>query len=305
MKCMIHPDPDPLADWELQRAFLAVIREGSLSAAARTLQVAQPTVRRRLDALERAVGSALFTRSPTGLHPTPAAHELTRHAETMAAAAEAFARAASAADDDRVGTVRISCSEVMGVEVLPPLLAPLQAEHPRLVLELSLTNRVEDLLRHEADLAVRVAPLTQGSVIARKAAGIRLGLFAHRDYLARAGVPQTWADLPRFALIGPDRDTATLRAVSLGAAPLRRAMFSLRTDNQLAQLAAIRAGMGIGLCQAPLAARDPALVAVLPEVYAHTMDTWVVMHEDLRRVRRVGRVFRHLVQALGDYAGAP
>ena len=305
MKWMNQLTPDPLADWELQRAFLAVIREGSLSAAARVLQVAQPTVRRRLDALEKALGSALFTRSPTGLHPTPAAHELTRHAETMAAAAEAFARAASGAEDDRAGTVRISCSEVMGVEVLPLLLAPLQAEHPRITLELSLTNRVEDLLRHEADLAVRAAPLTQGAVVARKAAGVRLGLFAHRDYLARAGTPQSWAELPHYALIGPDRDTATLRAVSLGDAPLRRSMFSMRTDNQLAQLAAIRAGMGIGVCQAPLAARDPALVAVLPELYTHTMDTWVVMHEDLRRVRRVGRMFRHLVQALEDYAGTP
>ena len=299
---MNSPIPPPPLDWESQRIFLAVIREGSLSAAARALQLAQPTVRRRLDALEKAVGSALFTRSPAGLHPTPVALELARHAETMAAAAEAFARAASAADDDRSGTVRISCSELMGVEVLPRLLAPLQAEHPGLVLELSPTNRVEDLLRHEADLAVRMAPLTQGAVVARKAAAIRLGLFAHRDYLARAGVPQDWADLPRFALVGPDRDTATLRAVSLGHTPLRRAMFSLRTDNQLAQLAAVRASMGIGICQLPLAAREPDLVPVLPALYSHTMDTWVAMHEDLRRVRRVGRVFRHLVQALEAYA---
>jgi len=291
-------------DWELQRAFLAVLREGSLSGAARTLDVAQPTVRRRLDALERAVGVALFTRSPSGLTPTEAARELAAHAETMAAAADAFARAASAGTDADAGTVRITASDVMGAEVLPGLLAPLQAAHPRLAFELSLTNRNEDLLRHEADIAVRMARPTQGAMVATHAGTVELGFFAHERYLAQHGRPRTLKDLARFALIGPDRETGDLRALRALGFDFRRAMFACRTDSQLAQLGALRAGLGIGACHKALARRDPELVPVLPGAFVYGFEAWVAMHEDLRRVRRVRTVFAHLVEALADYCRA-
>ncbi|SDD65577.1 transcriptional regulator, LysR family [Variovorax sp. CF079] len=288
-------------DWENQRAFLAVLREGSLSAAARALNVVQPTVRRRLDALERSLGVALFTRSPSGLSPTEAARELGAHAETMAAAADAFARAASADTDAAFGTVRITASDVMGAEVLPAVLAELQEAQPGLVFELSLTNRTEDLLRHEADIAVRMVRPTQAAVVATHVGAVQLGLFAKAAYLEKHGTPRALEELGRFALIGPDRDTGVLRALQARGLDLRRAMFSCRADNQLAQLGAIRAGLGIGICQKALARRDPALVPVLPELFTHDLETWVTMHEDLRRVRRVRTTFGHLVKALSAY----
>jgi len=286
-------------DWENQRAFLAVLREGSLSAAARALNVVQPTVRRRLDALERSIGVALFTRSPSGLSPTDAARELGAHAETMAAAADAFARAASADTDAAFGTVRITASDVMGAEVLPSVLAELQEAQPGLVFELSLTNRTEDLLRHEADIAVRMVRPTQAAVVATHVGAVRLGLFAKAAYLEKHGTPRALEELGRFALIGPDRETGVLRA--LQGLDLSREMFSCRADNQLAQLGAIRAGLGIGICQKALARRDPSLVPVLAELFSHDLETWVTMHEDLRRVRRVRATFAHLVQALSAY----
>src|SRR6187551_3318316 len=143
-------------DWERQRAFLAVLSEGSLSAAARTLCVAQPTVRRRIEELEGALGVPLFTRSSGGLQPTEAALGLRDHAEAMALAADAFVRAGSAGAKEIAGSVRISASEVIAVEVLPPMLATLRTAHPRLVFELSPSNRNEDLLRREADIAIRM-----------------------------------------------------------------------------------------------------------------------------------------------------
>src|SRR5918997_3539167 len=130
---------DPAADWERLRAFLAVLREGSLSAASRLLRVAQPTIRRRVEELEREHGIVLFTRSPAGLTPTPIGRELGRHAQAMASAAEAFSRAASAEADAASGAVRITASEVIGVDVLPPILAGLRAAHPGLVIELGLS----------------------------------------------------------------------------------------------------------------------------------------------------------------------
>ncbi|RZL89638.1 MAG: LysR family transcriptional regulator [Variovorax sp.] len=293
-----------LLDWESQRAFLAVLREGSLSAAARALGIAQPTVRRRLDALESSIGVALFTRSPSGLSPTDAARQLGAHAETMAAAADAFARAASADTEAASGTVRITASDVIGAEVLPAMLAELQRVRPGLVFELSLTNRNEDLLRHEADIAVRMVRPTQAAMVATRAGAVRLGLYARSAYLAQHGAPRTLEELGRFALIGPDRETGILAALRASGLVLSRAMFSCRTDNQLAQLGAIRAGLGIGICQQGLARRDPTLVPVLPELFAHDLDTWVTMHEDLRRVQRVRATFSHLVKALTAYCSA-
>ncbi|MBO9516175.1 MAG: LysR family transcriptional regulator [Variovorax sp.] len=299
MKCMSMN----LLDWESQRAFLAVLREGSLSAAARAMGVAQPTVRRRLDALERSIGVALFTRSPTGLTPTDAARDLGAHAETMAAAADAFARAASADPGAVSGTVRITASEVVGAEVLPSMLAGLQRKHPGLAFELSLTNRTEDLLRHEADIAVRMAQPTQAALVATRVGTVELGFFARADYLKKHGTPTSLDDLGRFALIGPDRETSHLRWFRDLGLDLRRSMFACRTDNQIAQLGAIRAGLGIGVCQKALAARDPKLVPVLPQAFSHGLDTWVSMHEDLRRMRRVRATFAHLVDALSAYCG--
>jgi len=300
MKCMrLNP-----LDWESQRVFLAVLREGSLSAAARSLDIAQPTVRRRLETLERSIAVALFTRSPSGLTPTDAARELGAHAETMAAAADAFARAASADTDEASGTVRVTASDVMGAEVLPAVLADLQDAHPGLVFELSLTNRNEDLLRHEADIAVRMVRPTQASIVATRVGVVELGFFAKAAYLEKNGTPTKLDDLSRFALIGPDRETAGLRALRALGLDLKRAMFSCRTDNQLAQLGAVRAGLGIGICQKTLARRDPSLVPVLAKEFRYELETWVTMHEDLRRMRRVRATFSHLVTALTAYCNA-
>jgi DNA-binding transcriptional LysR family regulator len=289
------------ADWEDHRAFLAVLSAGSLSAAARALNVTQPTIRRRLEALERSVGVALFTRSQTGLTPTEAARTLGKHAEAMQAAAEAFARAASGEAAAPRGTVRITASDVMGAEVLPSMLAELQRLHPRLVLELSLSNRSEDLLRQEADIAVRMVRPAQAALVARHVGDIRLGLFAHRDYLAAHGVPRKLDELNRFAVIGPDRETVDLLALNRHGFGVRREMLTLRTDSQLAQLGAIRAGLGIGLCHAALAARSPELVPVLAADFVYDYPTWIVMHEDLRQVVRVRTCFDHLVTAVGAY----
>lgn len=287
--------------WELYRSFLGVLREGSLSGAARALGLTQPTVGRHVAALEAALRVPLFTRSSSGLMPTDVALALRAHAEAMESTADALARAATSFGEDVRGVVRISASDVVGVEVLPPIVARLRQLHPALTVELALTNRVQDLLRREADIAVRMTRPGQTQLIARHIGGIELGLHAHRDYLARRGTPRDAGELVRHALIGHDRPTAFIRQIAKSFPGFDRGAFALRTDSDLAQLALIRCGAGIGACQAALAKRDPALVRVLPKAFAGRLDMWVTMHEDLRGSPRCRAAFDALAEGLDAY----
>lgn len=294
----------PPPGWELYRSFLAVLREGSLSGAARALGLAQPTIGRHIVALETALSVSLFTRSPRGLIATDSARELAPHAEAMAAAADAMVRAASGRTDEVRGTVRITASEIIGAEVLPPILAEFREHHPAIAVELVLSNRTEDLLRREADIAVRMIRPTQGVVVAKYIGRVTLGLHAHTRYLTIHGVPQALEDLGRHAIIGFDRDPHLRRLSEQLGLRLAPDVFSLRTDNDLAQLAAIRAGFGIGACQLGIARRDPGLVHLLPDGFGFELDVFVAMHEDLRSSRRMRLMFDHLVASLQVYVAS-
>lgn len=287
-------------DWERHRAFLAVLREGSLSGGARRLGLAQPTVRRRIADLERAAGTTLFTRAPDGLVPTDAALTLKPHAEAMEIAAAAFARGATQGSEVS-GLVRVSASEVIAVEVLPPILAALRRRHPRLVVALSPSNRNEDLLRREADVAIRMVRPEQGALVARRIGDIDLGLYVHADLIAGRQPPASFEDAVALGAVGVENDNAVVRAMQAAGIPIRVEDFAFRSDSDLAQIAALRAGLGIGFCQVPLARRDPALVRILPDAMRYALDTWVVMHEDLRASAPVRAVFDALVTGLKDY----
>ncbi|UIF89686.1 LysR family transcriptional regulator [Cupriavidus sp. UYPR2.512] len=289
-------------DWEWYRAFLHVLETGSLSAAGRAMGLTQPTVGRHIDSLEAALGLKLFTRSFDGFAPTDAAHELKPYAAGIAATAAAMRRVASGHGAGVRGTVRLSASEVIGVEVLPPILAALHNEHPELEIELVLSNQADDLLRREADIAVRMFRPEQAALVATRVGGIELGLHAHVSYLASRGVPKSLVDLSRFAVIGFDQENAFIRRLQARFKAFSRDALAFRANSDLAQLGAIRAGFGIGVCQAALAARDPRLVRVLPSQFSVIMDTWVVMHEDLRESARCAVTFAALAAGLRAYA---
>ena len=287
--------------WELYHSYLSVLNEGSLSGAARAMGIAQPTVGRHIAALEKALGVTLFTRSQLGLLPTDAAVALQSFAQAMSTSATALKRAAEGQGSGIKGTVRITASEVIGVEVLPPILADLQTTYPDLKLELVLTNRVQDLLNREADIAVRMTQPKQEQLIARRVGQVDLGFHAHKAYLQRRGTPQTLADLAQHALIGFDEETPFVRAARKGFPLWSRAAFTFRTDSDVGQLALIRAGCGIGICQNALAARDPQLVHLLPDSLTIGLETWLTMHEDLRNTPRCKLTFDALLQGLQAY----
>lgn len=293
-------DTEP--DWSHYKSFLSVLEHGSLSGAARALGLTQPTLGRHIDDLQQRLGIPLFTRSQTGLVPTDAAIALRPHAEALKAAADAIARAATGIGDGVRGAVRITASEVIGVEVLPPILAALRQRYPDLTIELMLSNRVENLLRRDADIAIRMVEPEQDALIARHIGAVNLGLHAHKTYLEKAGAPKTWKDLRAHTLIGYDTETPAIRSMMTRAPELRRDLFAIKTDSDIAQLAMIRAGIGVGICQVGLAQRDSSIARVLPD-FTLALDTWVTMHEDLRDSLRCRVTFDALVEGLQRYVG--
>src|SRR5690242_10839198 len=266
--------------WDLYRSFLEVLRTGSLSAASRALGLTQPTVGRQIAMLERTLhGKPLFTRSRTGLQPTETARELRPHAELMASAAAALLRTASGGAEEMQGVVRITASEVIGAEVLPAMLAEFRARQPGMIVELSLSNQSADLLRRDADIAVRMVRPVQKALVARRVGKTVLGLHASRQYVEARGTPRQMADLQHHAVIGFDRQPSVSRGLKLPV-PLTRELFAFRCDSDLGQLAAIRAGFGIGVCQYGVAASsNPPLVSLLPNHFRFELEIWIVMHE--------------------------
>lgn len=283
--------------WDLYRTFLHVLNAQSLSGAARALGLTQPTVGRHISELEEGLGLLLFTRSQAGLQATEAALLLRSQLEDMQNLAASIERSAHGQREVR-GAVRIAASEVVGVEILPAILAPLRARHPELAIELVLSDAIQDLVGREADIAVRMARPQQDVLLAQRIGDIMLGLFAHKDYLARRGEPRKLADLADHSLIGFDMETPFLRAAQADLGAWSRENFAYRCDSNLAQMALVRAGAGIGGYQVGLAARDPNLVRVLPKLMNLPLTSWVAMHADLRQSARCRTVFDALVKGM-------
>lgn len=287
--------------WDFYRSFLTVLRQGSLSAAARELGLTQPTIGRHIDALEEAVGAELFIRSSNGLLPTDVALDLQPYAEMLATTAAALLRTASSQRDKVEGTVRISASEVIGIEVLPPIIADLQEAHPGLQVELSASDTLEDLMNREADIAVRMTEPQQDALVVRRIGDIPLGFHAHRRYLERHGTPRTMAELAGHRIIGFDRQTAYIRMMRKLHPLADELAYSFRTSSHLAHYTAIRAGIGIGICQTGLARPNPDLVHIMADEFEIPLGTWVAMHESLKTSPRCRVTFDALVRGLLNY----
>ena len=287
--------------WDLYRTFLAVVRRGSYSAAARELGLTQPTAGRHIDALEKTLGTSLFTRSHRGLIPTGVALAIVPHAEAMAAAAAALHRTSSAEADDERGTVRVTAGQLVGHEVLPAILSTFCSRYPKIEVELTVSDHNEDLLRREADVAVRMARPKQELLVARRIGMVEVGLFAHRQYAAAFGLPNRPEDLPGHRMIGFDREAHGVRSAGGVAGQLRREQFGFRCDSAAVQIAALRAGVGIGGYHVQLARRDPNLLRVLEKTFKFKREMWLAMHRDSRVTRRIRLLFEHLASELTAY----
>lgn len=292
-------DPSTI-DWNLLRAFVMVIEQGSLTRAARRLGSSQPTLSRQIAALESHVGAALFERAARRLTPTPQALALAEPAARMLAAAQAMAVSAHSASSQLGGTVRLTASEVVSSQILPPLLAQLAVQQPEIQIELVASNALDNLLEREADIAVRMVRPTQGTLIARHLADWPLGFYARQDLLA-GRPPVTPASLAQQRWIGFDQSMQMIEGFRAGGFDVDRRFFSFRCDDQIVCFEAIRAGVGIGIAIVPLAERQPGLVRVLPEIDLPVLPVWLTAHRELRSSRRLRLVFDALADALTDW----
>jgi len=287
-------------DWSLVRSFLAALDQGSLLGAARVLQISQPTLGRHVEALESQLGVVLFERTGRGLVPTATALQLATAARSIEAGALQLSRTLSGAQTQISGTVRITASVPVAVYLLPPLLAQLRLTRPEIQVELVSSNQVSNLLRREADIAVRMVRPEQTSLVARKLGEVGLGAYAHRSYLARHGSPLTTAhDLLEHDLIGSDTDTAILQGFRAMGFPVTREAFVLRSDDFIVQWQAVRAGLGVGFCADYLARTDPDVLPVLPGLLNIVpLPLWLAVHREIRTSHRIRSVFDFLAEAL-------
>lgn len=285
-------------NWQLIPSFLAAHQHGSLLAAARTLGISQPTVGRHVSQLEAQLGTPLFERTGRGLISTPAAVRLADAARAMETGAHTLMRGAHQAQTTLSGTVRISASQPMACCLLPRLLAQLRGEQPGIQIELVVSNTVSDLLRREADIAIRMVRPTQSSLVARRIGQVGVTACAHRNYLVRHGVPQKPADLLGHDLVGNDRVQDISRGFAAVGHPVGPEQFALRTDDLMAYWAAVRAGLGIGFVAAYLLRSDPDVAVVLPNLPLPSPPCWLVVHREIRTSRRIRAVFDFLAREL-------
>ncbi|RUV38273.1 LysR family transcriptional regulator [Mesorhizobium sp. M7A.F.Ca.MR.148.00.0.0] len=292
-------------DWNLIKSFVAVAESGSLSAAARKLSASQPTLGRHIGELERALGVTLFRRGRHGYELTEAGSTLFERGKAVSEQASAFSLLALGSVEAIEGTVRIAASEVVAAYVLPEMTMRLGIEEPGIEVEIVASNQVENLLRRDADIAIRMVKPAQNELMARRVCDIELCACAAKSYLDRRGRPLKPADLVDHDLVGFDRGDEIIRGFTQHGVPVTRSSFRFRADNQIVLWEAVRAGNGIGLGQEPLADRDPLIEKVLPDLPLPVLPVWLAMHRDVRTSVRIRRVVDFLHEELKRYsAGA-
>lgn len=285
-------------DWSLVRSFLAVVEQGSLLAAARQLQSSQPTIGRHVAELESQLGLVLFDRTGRGLVPTEAALRLANTGRAMQSGADQLARSVAGVDRSGAGTVRITASQPVACYVLPPLLAQMRLTLPEVQVELVASNTVSNLLRREADIAVRMVRPEQATVIARRVGKVAIKACAHQDYLRRRGIPRHPSDLLSHDLIGGDRNDETLKGFAARGFPVKREQFAFRSDDLIVVWQAVRAGLGVGFASEHLIRTDPAIVPLLPKLKIEPLPVWLAVHKEIRTSKRIRAVYDFLADAL-------
>jgi DNA-binding transcriptional LysR family regulator len=285
-------------DWNQVRAFLVTSEEGSLSAAARALGLTQPTLGRQVAALEASLDVMLFDRVGKSLKLTDAGRDLLEHARAMGAAAGRVSLSASGRSQAIEGHVCVTASDLLSAYTLPPVVAHLRDIAPGIRLEIVASNSLRDLTRREADIAIRHLRPDQPDLIARRVSDGRARLYASQAYLDRVGRPKTSADLARLSFIGFDRGDALLDHLNAVGLNLTEDRFQTYCGNGIVVWQMLRQGLGVAVMPCDLAATDPSIEAVLPDLAPFDFPVWLVAHRELHTSRRIRLVFDTLAAAL-------
>ena len=293
----------PHFNWTLIQTFLAVVEHGSFSAAGRALSISQPTVGRHIQDLEKQLDSVLFARETRGHQLTDAGLSLVEHAQDMQAAAAHLSLVATGQSARLSGSVRITASIVVSHYLLPPILARIRQAEPEIELELHPSDDSENLLFHEADIAVRMYRPDQLDVITRRVGRQIFGIYGNKSYLDRVGRPTTIEQVFSHDFIGYDRSDLMIKAMRQMGIAADRSWFAVRCDNQSVYLELLRAGCGLGVAPVNIAGKDPALERFMPELPLPDLPIWLTAHAALRSSPRIRRVYDMLADGLNQVAG--
>ncbi len=282
-------------NWDDMRVFLAVARQGNLSAAARGLKVTQPTVGRRLRALEDSLGVPLFDRLPDGFVPTAAGQELMPLAAEMERTAEALQRRQASFADRVSGTVRLSVTEIMA-EFLSDHIATLRGRLPEIEIEIAVSHRNANLSKREADLVLRECLPEQQGLIARRLGSFRYAVYGAGEYVSRYPVALTEGRYQGCAWAGYDDEHAYFTAQKWLDHKLGDRSAGVRVNNGMVLHKVVRNGAGLGVLPCFAGDRDPALVRVTPPLPEIASTMHLIVHQDLRRVAGVRAVMDEIVE---------
>lgn len=278
-------------DWNLARAFCATAETGSLSSAARTLGLTQPTLSRQVQSLERELGVALFERIGKRLVLTEAGIGLLDHAKAMAAAANALSLAAAGRSEEIEGIVTISAIDIHWAHVLPEIVARVRREAPQVTISALATDAISDLRRREADIAIRLVRPTEPDLIAQLAGETTAHFYAADSWVAAHGLPREIADIAAVDLIGIAPMDRFFDHMAAAGIPVRPEQCRIVTENGVTLWELVRRGLGVGMMLAEVGSRTPGVVRLLPQLQGLTVPVWLVSHRELRTSRRVRLVF--------------
>jgi DNA-binding transcriptional LysR family regulator len=289
-----------MKNWSDYPIFLAVAEVGSLTAAGRKLGMSQPTVGRRIRALEDHFGTPLLKRESGQLIPTAFGQSMLDHIRRMQEEASAIDRSSATLEDSLSGVVRLSATEGIGTAWLPGVMQVFRSEHPDVLIDIGIGFQNFNLAQREADIALRwKSPGEQNSLIGRKVAKVGFGLFASPAYLARKGTPQYLSDLPEHdGVIAQIMDGKSLWLTDEDDNLVHETgRVTFNTNSIWAFDQALAHGYGIGVLPiCGVTNKDLDLVRILPEV-THMEDLYLVAHQDLKRSLRIRAVFDFLVGA--------
>jgi DNA-binding transcriptional LysR family regulator len=287
-------------DWNQLKAFLETAETGSLSAAARKLGLTQPTLSRQVAAIEQRMGVTLFERVGKAMALTPTGLDLLEHARAMGAAAETLGLAASGRSQAVGGVVSVSATDAVAAYLLPPLVRLLREKEPGIAIEVISSDALSDLLRREADIAIRHVKPEQPDLIARLIREAAANFYASEAWVKVHGHPRHAEEAARLPFVGSDRSGQFLAYLCQHGLPLTEANFSCYSDHSMAYWALVRHGMGIGAMTDEIARDTPGIIRVLDDVPPVRFPIWLVTHRELRTSRRIRVVFEALAQGLAS-----
>lgn len=282
--------------WDDLRLVLAIARQGDLRKAAVAVGVNHSTMFRRLNALERALGSKLFERLATGYRATDGGQRLLEAAERMETEALALDRDLSGRDTRLTGTVRVTASETLAFGILSGEIARFRSEHSGIQVELMVDNRVLDLSRREADVAFRATRPSEGDLFGRKLADVAWRFYAAPAYLAAHRKPRDFSDLGKHQVIAWGEATQPTKAAAWLTKNLPKGPIGYRTGSLVNQMLAAKAGLGLALLPTYLGGAEAALTPVLPILPDLRTELWLVTHRSLKDTARV----RAFMEVVGD-----